>query len=42
MKKENGCAMQCHCQYNSRRDFLRKTAFFAAGTTLMGKNGIWS
>ena len=37
MKQENRCAMQCHCNTNNRRDFLKKTAFFAAGASLMGK-----
>ena len=37
MKKVDRCASQCDCQINNRRDFIRKTAFFAAGTTLMGK-----
>lgn len=37
MKKESRCAMQCNCHNNGRRDFLKNTAFIAAGATLMGK-----
>lgn len=37
MKKESKCAMQCHCHNNNRREFIKKTAFFAAGATLMSK-----
>jgi hypothetical protein len=36
MKKENRCAHQSHCHNNDRRDFLRKSAFIAAGSAFMG------
>lgn len=36
MKKESRCAMQCECN-NNRRAFIKKTAFFAAGATLLGE-----
>jgi len=37
MNKESRCAIQCNCHNNGRRDFLKNTAIFAAGATLMGK-----
>lgn len=37
MKNENRCAIQCHCQTNNRRAFIKNSAFFAAGTTLLGE-----
>ena len=36
MKRERRCPGHCNCHYDSRRDFIKKTALFAAGATFLG------
>ena len=36
MNRENRCAVHCNGFHSHRRDFIKKTALFAAGTTLLG------
>lgn len=40
MRKENRCAIQCQCHDASRRDFIKKSALFAAGATFLGDSAL--
>jgi hypothetical protein len=36
MKIESRCPGKCDCHHDGRRDFIKKTALFAAGATILG------